>query len=204
MDTIDYTIVFLIILLTIYLMYLKCDIDISMDEHFLIFILSFILFGVIYLILDYTVTKEYLDNNEMENPFEISQPSVGQKQEIRIDEPDIEEEENYTLDVTTGKVVKDKVNSLNVDEPVKDKSKQYDEVEYDVSEIMKCGEGPRKNTNYGYSFMPPCEWGYVAKKIEKETECNICPKVNRYSSDYLVLEPNFYNDVYLPPKQDNN
>ena len=52
--------------------------------------------------------------------------------------------------------------------------------------------------------MPPCEWGYVVEKVEKEKECNVCSKMNSYASDYLVLEDGFYGNTTLPPTNYNN
>jgi hypothetical protein len=188
MDTIDYIIVMLIIILLVYLMYMKCDFSLDINEHLLIISIGLVIFGIIILVIDEkTVNKEFLEN-------EINQPDNNTDIDVEIN-------------TENGNVIINKPNikSFNEDNIVEQQTEYKYEVieipsEEEVMKTLKCEEGPRKNKDYGYSYMPPCEWGYVVEKIENEKACNICSKMNSYASDHLVLENGFYGNTTLPPK----
>lgn len=187
MDTIDYIIVMLVIILLVYLMYLKCDFSLDMNEHLLIISIGLAIFGIVLLIIDEdVVNKEYLED---------------------IVEKEPEPEVNVEIDTQSGDVsVNDKkIKSFN--QPEKNYSvKQIDEEKYEIpsqkqiQELLKCEDGKRTNKNYGYTFMPPCEWGYVVQKPESEKNCNVCSKMNDYSSGHLILEEGHYDNTTLPPQ----
>ena len=214
MDTIDYVIISVILILFSYLMYLKCDISLDLNEHLLIISIGLLMFGIVVLIVDINTVNS---NNQKKEFLEESSTEINEMKDedinndlIDLEEPEngdtnIEIELNDNNEIDMQEMSSQSFNETNIDlKKIEDVSEQDLKNDFSVNELIKCDSNNRENKNYGYSFMPPCEWGEIGRKIENEKECNVCSNMNKYSSDYLVLENNFYNKTTLPPTNKKN
>lgn len=213
MDTIDYVIISVILILFSYLMYLKCDISLDLNEHLLIISIGLLMFGIVVLIGDINTVnvknekKEFLEDSSTEmNDMKNKEGDVNNElMESDNNETNIEIELNDNDEIETQEMSPQSFNETNIDlKKIEDVSEQDLKNDFSVNELIKCDSNNRENKNYGYSFMPPCEWGDIGRKIENEKECNVCSNINKYSSDYLVLENNYYNNTTLPPANKKN